>query len=149
VSHRRPAAGLVAAVVVLAVSLVAGCASAYEPLEVGQCLPPGAGVVGRRAQAPEVVPCSQPHQYEVFARRDLEPPDDTWPGGELVLVNSKRLCRLSIRAAAGFGPRSLPDGVTVVHVSPTESSWAEGDREVECLFRWDEATTSTLVEPDR
>lgn len=129
--------------------LGAGCVSGYEALEVGQCLPVGAGVEGRRAQDPGVVPCSQPHRYEVYARRDLDPPTPQWPGEDLVVVNAKRLCGLAVRGAAGMDPGSLPDGVKVVHVAPSESSWADGDREVECLFRWDEATTSTLVPRNR
>lgn len=144
----RRRAGLALALVVAAVLPAAACTDRYEPLDVGQCLPPGAPVIGRRAQAPDVVPCSQPHQYEVFARQDLEPPGPRWPGADLVELNAKRLCGIAIKGATGRQIRDLPDGVTVVQVRPTESSWRDGDREVECLFRWDEPTTRTLVRGD-
>jgi len=46
-----------------------------------------------------------------------------------------------------LGPAALPDGVLVVHVAPSESSWQDGDREVECLFRFGRDTVTTLVKP--
>ena len=130
--------------------LLASCAqTVYTPLEVGQCLPEGAGVEGRRVDRPEVVPCGEAHRYEVFARDDLEPPDDTWPGEDLVDANARRLCGLAIADATGHAIGDLPAGVKMVHVAPTEDSWADGDREVECLFRNDEPTTATLLDSDR
>ena len=137
-------------VVVLAALTWASAAAAcggpsFEPLEVGQCLPAGAGVEGRRVAAPDLVPCAQPHRYEVFARQDLEPPDDRWPGQDLIDLNAKRLCGLAVRGATGAGPERMPDGVKVVQVAPSRSSWSDGDREVECLFRFDEETIDTLV----
>lgn len=146
--RRRFVPGAAVVVAALAGALVGpACArDPYEPLEVGQCLPDGAGVEGRRLAAPELILCSEPHRYEVFARRDLEPPDNSWPGGELVEANAKRLCGLSMEDTTGLQPADLPDGVRMVFVAPTRSSWVEeGDREVECLFRFDEVTTSTLV----
>jgi Septum formation len=137
------------AVVALAAVALAGCASSsYTPLEVGQCLPAGAGVEGRRVDEPEVVPCTDEHRYEVFAREDLEPPDDRWPGEELIDANAKRLCGLAIPEATGRPIGDLPDGTKMVHVAPTEQSWADGDREVECLFRSEESTTTTLLRSD-
>lgn len=129
--------------VVVAAS-VAGCGG-YQPLEVGQCLPEGAGVEGVRDAEPEVVRCTREHRYEVFARRDLDPPSDDWPGTDLVDLNARRLCGLAVEEATGRPVEELPDGVTVVRVAPTESSWADGDREVECLFRFPAPTTDTLV----
>lgn len=124
--------------------VLAGCAG-YRELDAGQCLPDGAGVVGTRAQAPPTVPCSEPHRYEVFARRDLDPPSDRWPGDDLVELNARRLCGLAVRDATGSGAADLPDGVKVVQVRPTERSWRDGDREVECLFQWDRPTTDRLL----
>lgn len=142
---RSRGAAVVAVLLAAVPVLSAGCGR-YQALEVGQCLPDDAGVEGTRVASPDVVPCSQPHRYEVFARDDLDPPDDGWPGAELVRLNAKRLCGLAVEPATGLGIEDLPDGVSVVHVEPTESSWNDGDREVECLFRWEEPTTATLVE---
>jgi hypothetical protein len=145
---------LVASAVLLALAVTvtaasAGCAgSSYTPLEVGQCLPADAGVEGRRVDEPRVVPCSDEHRYEVFARDDLEPPDDRWPGEDLVDANARRLCGLAIPDATGRPIEELPEGVQMVHVAPTELSWSAGDREVECLFRSEESTTTTLLRSD-
>jgi hypothetical protein len=134
----------------LAVLLVlVGCSrSTYAELEVGQCLPADAGVEGRRVDRPPTVPCDEPHRYEVYARDDLEPPDDTWPGEELLDANARRLCGLAIPDATGRPIEELPDGVTMLYIAPTEDSWSDGDREVECLFRHDADTTATLRRSD-
>lgn len=129
---------------VASIAVAFGC-SRYQPIEVGSCLPSGAGVVGVRAQSPDTVPCTSPHRFQAYARRDLTPPDDAWPGEELLELNARRLCGVAIRDAAGMEPEDLPDGVTIVQVAPTESSWRGGDREVECLFRWKSETRTTLV----
>lgn len=133
---------------VVAVLVLVGSASCgtYEPLEVGSCLPEGAGVEGVRDPRPATVPCDRPHRYEVFAREALEPPSEGWPGTEVVDLNAKRLCALAVARATGAPIAALPDGVEVVRVAPTESSWADGDREVECLFRFPVPTTDTLVQ---
>lgn len=138
------------AVAAVAVVLLASCArSVYTPLEGGQCLPEGAGVEGRRVDRPEVVPCDEEHRYEVFARQDLDPPDDTWPGEDLLDANARRLCGLAIPDATGHPIDDLPDGVKMVYIAPTEDSWSDGDREVECLFRSERSTRTTLLDTDR
>lgn len=149
VRRRRPSAAALVVLVGVVGCATLGCAgSNYTPLEVGQCLPEDAGVEGRRVDEPEVVPCSDAHRYEVFARDDLDPPDDRWPGEELVDANARRLCGLAIPEVTGRPIEDLPEGVLMVHVAPTEQSWADGDREVECLFRSEEPTTATLLRSD-
>ena len=145
----RAAVRCAAMAATVVVALATSCSSSeYTPLEVGQCLPVDAGVEGRRVAAPPVVDCAEPHRYEVYARQDLEPPDDTWPGEELLDANARRLCGLAIRQATGAPIAALPEGVTMVYIAPTEDSWRDGDREVECLFRHDEVTTATLRRGD-
>ncbi|MHB1137866.1 MAG: septum formation family protein [Microthrixaceae bacterium] len=140
--------------VILALAAALGCgvtacgSSTYTPLQVGQCLRADAGVEGRRVDEPPTVPCDEPHRYEVYARADLEPPDDAWPGEELLDANARRLCGLAIPDATGEPIRALPPGVTMLYIAPTESSWRDGDREVECLFRHEESTTATLRRGD-
>lgn len=134
------------AMVFLAGVLVGGCARGpFVPLQVGQCLPRGAGVEGQRAQSPTTVACDEPHRYQVFAIVTLEPPDDAWPGEDLITVNAENRCAAEIEAATGLDPRDTPTDVELVHVDPSVESWRKGDREVECLFRWDSETTDTLV----
>jgi hypothetical protein len=126
--------------------LVACVPGRYDALEVGQCLPDAAGVEGVRDQDPDVVPCGRPHRYEVVAVFDLEPPGPEWPGADLVGVNARQLCAGEVLDALDVGVDDLPGGVQLVSIAPTETSWRDqGDRQVECLLRWPEVTTSTLV----
>lgn len=129
-------------------ALVAGACSDrdFVPLEVGQCLPDGANVEGERAQRLTIVNCAERHRYEVFAVERLDPPSEDWPGENLVTLNAENRCIGAIEAATGLKAKDTPDDVELVHVDPTEDSWRGGDRDVECLFRWDEPTTDTLVQ---
>ena len=135
--------------VAIAGAAMVSCSSKYTPLQVGECLPANAGVEGERVGEPTVVDCADRHRYEVFARDDLEPPDDTWPGQDLLDANAKRLCGLAIPDATGRQIEDLPSGTKMVFVAPSEDSWSKGDREVECLFRSENDTTVTLVPADR
>lgn len=138
----------VVATMLVTTCVLVGCGRGpFVALRSGQCLPDGAGVEGRRAQAPRTVDCSKPHRYEVFAVVPLTPPTDEWPGEETVSVNAEALCVDSIEAATGLDPADTPDDVALLHIDPTESSWRDGDRDVECLFRWDHPTTQILVGP--
>lgn len=121
------------------------CSRNFVPLEVGHCLPDGSGIEGRRAQAPTLVSCSRPHRYQVFTVETLTPPSNEWPGDDVVTANAEQLCVAAIRDATGLEPKDTPDDVELFHVDPTEGSWRAGDRDVECLFRWDNLTMDTLV----
>ena len=143
------ALAVLAGTVALVLAAVGCTSSRWKDLEVGECLPAGAGVEGPRVPRPDVVPCSRPHRYEVFAVRDLDPPSRAWPGQETLDFNAERLCALAVRDATGLAVEELPDGVKSVQIAPIRSSWDEGNRTVECLFRHDEETTDTLVAPDR
>lgn len=141
----RTVASVLSAVVLLA-SLTTSCGrDPYVPLKVGQCLPDGSDVEGRRAQDPRTVDCSEPHRYEVFAVVTLDPPSREWPGEEVVSANAEKLCVEAIPEATGLDPADTPDDVGLLHIDPTESSWRGGDRDVECLFRWDGRVTTTLT----
>jgi hypothetical protein len=152
VGGRRSVPAVLAALVgtVVLVLATAGCSpSRWKDLEVGECLPAGAGVEGPRVPLPDVVPCAQPHRYEVFAVRELDPPSRAWPGQESLDFNAERLCALAVQDATGLAVTDLPDGVKSVQLAPIRSSWDQGNRTVECLFRHDAETTDTLVRPDR
>ncbi|MGB6056655.1 MAG: hypothetical protein WBF71_00215, partial [Microthrixaceae bacterium] len=73
-------------------------------------------------------------------------PSDEWPGEKLLTLNAENRCVGAIEEATGLKPKDTPDDVELVHIDPTEDSWRGGDRDVECLFRWDEPTTDTLVQ---
>ncbi|HTO01429.1 MAG TPA: septum formation family protein, partial [Microthrixaceae bacterium] len=118
----------------------------FVPLEVGQCLPEGAQVEGTRAQKISTVDCREDHRYQVFAVVGLDPPNNDWPGEKVVTLNAERLCVDAIETSTGRKPQDTPNDVELLHIDPTEDSWRGGDRDVECLFRWDQTTTDTLLD---
>ena len=131
---RRGVRAAAALVVVGAVSL-AGCGrTPYRSLSVGECLPSSAEVVGRREPDPPRVPCDAEHRFEVYAVAELGLSGD-WPGADRVDGAAKDLCYERFERGTGRDPRTLPDGVLVLTIGPTEQSWKKGDRSVECLVR--------------
>ncbi len=142
--HRRRWATVVAVGLLLVVA--PSCSyTGYDDLEMGQCLPSGAGVEGVRVAEPDIVPCSHPHLYEVYARGRLEPPTRAWPGQDELDVNAERVCALQVPDATGREIVDLPEGVRSVQVAPGREAWDAGERAVECLFRYPRTTTDTLV----
>jgi hypothetical protein len=105
----------------------------FRPLRAGQCLPESAAVVGVREQAPPVVPCTEPHRYEVYATPSLDDLD-AWPGQAAADEASKQLCYARFEAGTGHDPLTLPGGVKELTIGPSESGFTDrGDRRVECL----------------
>lgn len=127
---RRP---LLTALVVMLLALP-GCAREvkYRSLEVGQCLPASAKIVGRREAAPPIVECLSPHLYQVYDVSNL--PKGPFPGVDELDHMAKQACVSTFESALGVDANALPDGVDLLYLAPTESSWkSEKDRQVECL----------------
>jgi Septum formation len=97
---------------------------AYK-LEVGDCF----------AEVPEgelvtvpVVPCAEPHIYEVYAQ--LMIPEGDYPGDDAVFEQTDELCIAEFEPFVGLSyEESVLD---VFYLSPTEESWLDGDRAVTC-----------------
>ena len=78
-----------------------------------------------------IVPCSQPHAYEVY--HDFNMPDQsTYPGDEAVSAAAEEGC-----TGQGFtdyiGKEFASSELYVYWYTPTPGSWAAGDRMVSCL----------------
>jgi WD40 repeat protein len=77
------------------------------------------------------VPCSEPHDLEVFAVAAL--PDGAEvpaPGDEIIEAAAEALC--DARFAEYVGRGIATSELTYVFWSPTAASWGDGDRRVEC-----------------
>jgi hypothetical protein len=134
---------------VLVAVAVAGCAKAepFRPLAAGQCLPESADVVGTREQQPPVVPCTEPHRYEVYATPTLDDLD-AWPGQAAADEASKQLCYQRFESGTGHDPLTLPDGVDVLTIGPSESGFTGSqDRRVECLVVLPSDRTGSFIDP--
>lgn len=91
-----------------------------------------------------VVPCSEPHTGEVYAERVLSDDEypDGFPGGEAVASVANEFCRGEFEAFVGTAHRESV--LDYWHFWPTELSWAEGDRVVQCVVESVEPVTGTL-----
>ncbi|NJC23456.1 hypothetical protein BJ994_002532 [Arthrobacter pigmenti] len=75
------------------------------------------------------VTCTTPHNAQLLAT-DTYPEDTEFPGDEALAVRGDELCNsaeVDERAATEY-----PD-LTLIQVTPTSGTWAEGDRRVDCF----------------
>ncbi|MEU1517314.1 DUF4190 domain-containing protein [Streptomyces sp. NPDC005811] len=87
------------------------------------------------------VPCSDPHEGEVFGTIPLS--GDDYPGDGYVTDQAEDKC-WTLQDAYAMDPWALGDEVDVYYLTPTEDSWQWGDREITCVFaHTDETGTLT------
>ena len=77
-----------------------------------------------------VVPCTEPHDYEVFHELVLD--GDAWPGEEDVWATADEGCYAAFADFVGLAYEE--SALEFTSFTPTEASWEEGgDRIVSCL----------------
>jgi hypothetical protein len=119
----------------------AGAVSAFE-MRVGDCFGDEAFENTEISEVP-AVPCSQPHDNEVYATFDLS---GEWPGSERVEELAHEGCLERFVGAIG---KSYEDSeIDYTPIYPTEGSWTErNDREVVCVgyhMEYEELTGSII-----
>jgi hypothetical protein len=78
-----------------------------------------------------VVPCGQPHRYEVYATVSVaEAPDEAWPGHATVDERADLACLAAFEPFVGTDWAS--SSFDYLHVAPDEPQWAAGGREGRC-----------------
>lgn len=112
-----------------------GEVSAFN-LQVGNCFddpPDVAGLVSELL----AIPCDQPHDNEVFFLVDYPSAADApFPGNETLGLFADQQCAAAFEGFVGLPYHESP--LVLTSFTPTEESWATGDREVVCyLFRGD------------
>ena len=107
-------------------------------LVLGTCLAelPDDGEV-TRVQA---VPCADPHEAQVVARTDFAQ-DALWPGQDVADAKVSRVCTPAV-----LSDDAPTDGVELVVWSPSEASWAEGDRTGLCVASTAAPTEGSLID---
>ncbi|WP_167046328.1 MULTISPECIES: septum formation family protein [unclassified Salinibacterium] len=81
------------------------------------------------------VPCSEPHDNEAYFAYEIEA--EEFPGDEALLAEAGDACVAEFEDFAGIAYDESMLGVGPL--VPSESTWAEGDREVVCfIFALDE-----------
>jgi hypothetical protein len=112
-------------------------------LEVGDCF---AEVSEGELMTVPVVPCSEPHIYEVYAQSSL--PEGDFPGADAILEQTEELCIAEFESFVGLSyEESVLD---VFYLSPTEETWLVGDRAVTCsIYDPGEEVTGSLRGTER
>lgn len=78
-----------------------------------------------------VVPCEVSHDLEMYALFQLD--DPAWPGEDLVHQQADQGCREQFVSLTGTEPAQSDVGYTMY--TPSEGSWSEGDRQVQCALQ--------------
>ncbi|AEG45333.1 septum formation family protein [Isoptericola variabilis] len=91
-----------------------------------------------------VVPCSEPHTGEVDAETTLSDADhpDGFPGDEAIAEEADAFCLERFELFVGLAYED--SALDFWQFWPTEESWAEGDRLVQCVVESLEPVTGTL-----
>lgn len=114
-------------------------------LAIGDCLDQAKLEDGDTATDP-FVDCEKPHDLEVFAELTVE--DGSYPAVEKLVRFASRECATEFTSFVGldFGISALD----FLYYYPTESSWANGDRGVDCVvFDPTKRTSGTLADAKR
>jgi hypothetical protein len=103
-----------------------GSVSAFD-LAVGDCL--NGLKAGSNLSSLPRVPCTEPHEGEVFAVFDL--PAGAYPGESRLADQARRQCADRFE---GYAPSAVDDtSIELFFLHPTQLSWAQGDHEVTCV----------------
>lgn len=97
-------------------------------VEVGDCINTSGG---DEISSIPVVPCDEPHDQEIFDRFDVE--GDTFPGDSA--IEDERIAYCEGDAFTSFVGIAWADSIYATSgLTPTQSSWDQGDREVLCTI---------------
>ncbi len=97
-------------------------------IQVGDCF----GDLGTgEISAATAVPCADPHLNEVYALFDM--PDGDFPGDAAITTAWQEGCLERFDAFVGLDFASSIYDITPL--TPTATSWAQGDREIVCMVQ--------------
>lgn len=114
-----------------------GEATSVFDLEEGDCF----GAAGEQVETVNVVDCEDPHIYEVYALVDYESDDQAYPGAEDVSAYADEQCEASFEDFVGIEYESSRWYIT--SVTPSEETWADGDREIVCTLNLEDESEVT------
>ncbi len=127
--HARALPLLLAAALLVGGCGLLGDGNVFE-LAVGDCFGDTDDADGGRISDVPIVDCSEPHDHEVFHTFDV--PDGEFPGEDALAAQAEELCIPVFEEYVGAGYGSSRLGI--LPITPTQSSWDDGDREVVCAL---------------
>jgi len=106
-----------------------GTETSVFDLEVGDCF----SAESDQLETVDVVDCDLPHEYEAFFVFDHEAgPDEAFPGDRQVLEYADAACQPPFDEFVGHDYKTSIWFITPL--SPSEATWADGDREIVCTL---------------
>jgi Septum formation len=121
--------------IVLVGLLATGCSNTVSSsqLKLGDCLNyvSSQDANGDNVNLPVVVDCDQTHSDEVFSVFDY-PNASVFPGYEAIGAIQQTHCEADFKAYVGVDWEQST--YTIAYVSPTQDTWASGDRAIHCLL---------------
>lgn len=119
------------AVIVMGMSVLAGCSTTIDSLSVGDCFKgPEASYVGIEVSDVDVVDCSEPHRYEIYAAKEMT--NNSFPGDNQAANMADDYCLSRFQSYVG-----LEYNYSIYYISsvvPTSGSWSQGDRSIQCAL---------------
>ena len=116
---------------VLGMSVLAGCSSSIASLEVGDCYnAPEIEYSGTTVSDVDVVDCSEPHRYELFAIKQMT--ESSYPGESQAGGMANDYCISRFESFVGIDYD--------FSVFPLSESWSQGDRSIQCAVGLDSGT---------
>lgn len=114
-------------------------------IKVGDCI--GSFEDGSEVAELPVVPCSDPHDQEVYASF-MVPEADAFPGTDAVNSQAETDCAAEFETFVGVPYEE--SALYVQFLTPTEESWGQGDREILCtIYDPEGQTTGSLQDAGR
>ena len=107
-------------------------------VQVGDCLDMATIASAAEVETVPTVPCADPHDGEVYAETSLE--GDEVPADLAELADT--FCYDAFEPFIGMAYEE--SSVDFSYFAPTEGSWGQGDRAVQCIAVVAEPTTGTL-----
>ena len=125
------------AVIVMGMSLLAGCSTTIDSLSVGDCFNgPEASYAGTEVSDVDVVDCSEPHRYEIYAAKEMT--NNSYPGQSQAGAMADDYCLSRFQSYVG-----MEYTYSIYYIStafPTSGSWSQGDRSIQCALGLDRGT---------
>ena len=119
------------AVIVIGMSVLAGCSTTIDSLSVGDCFNgPEASYVGTEVSDVDVVDCSEPHRYEIYAAKEMT--NNSFPGDNQAANMADDYCLSRFQSYVG-----TEYAYSIYYISsavPTSGSWSQGDRSIQCAL---------------
>lgn len=118
---------IVALVLVIGTLSISACSDTVLKLDVGTCFDDPSSF--EQVLDVPVIDCDKPHDNEVIANQNLSGSD--FPGSSQIENRANQICYDSFADYVGISyEESIYD---IGWLSPTEETWAVGDREVICF----------------